>query len=304
MGTKCETRFRWTNENYLELTDEDHYSNSRKLQQQQLGAVPGTKTVVPSDTQKWLISGPSGCWKQLHDFNGPTYADGHRLGVDPACDPRYDAEFWAIASPLWSNTTRNDIDQPFAIVESHPNMTRRRSYYVNTTALYKGPDMIKNCTCVPDNDPLAALMVSQAHYHLYTPESPEDAYFHQRDECDGHVFHIHIFPPSPPPPNDDIALPPSPPYFQHEILATTGAFGVSGVFFLFCCTMCAWVGLGGRHRGAGRGKWWGTNEMRIDRPPLYADDEPCAKNGGRADISGFFSNNVAFASLPLLEKRV
>ena len=50
--------------------------------------------------------------------------------------------------------------------------------------------MIKNCTCVPNNDPLASLMVSQAHYHLYTPESSEDAYFHQRDECDGHVLHV------------------------------------------------------------------------------------------------------------------
>lgn len=188
MGTKCETRFRWTNENYLELTNDDHYTNSRQLQES--GVVPVTKTVVPADTQKWVISGPSGCWKQLHDVDGPTYADGHRLGVDPACDSRFDSEFWAITSPVWTNTTRNDMDQPFAIVESHPNMTRRRSYYVNTTSLYKGADMIKNCTCVPNNDPLASLMVSQAHYHLYTPESSEDAYFHQRDECDGHVLHV------------------------------------------------------------------------------------------------------------------
>ena len=25
LGTKCEQRFRWTNENYLELTNEEHY---------------------------------------------------------------------------------------------------------------------------------------------------------------------------------------------------------------------------------------------------------------------------------------
>jgi len=293
LGTKCETRFRWTNEAYLTLTDEEHYSDSRRNLAE--------RTRVPEETQRWVISGPSGCWKQLHSFDGPTYADGDRLAVDSECATSFDSEFWAITSPQWENETRHDLDQPFSIVESHPNMTRRRAYYANTTHLYQDPVERKNCTCVPDGDPLAALMVTQAHSHLYTPDDPENAYFHERDHCDGHVLHVRLLPPSPPPPDDDHLLPPSPPYIKTEILATTGALGTSIVFFICCCTMCAWVGLGGRNRGAGRGKWFGVAEMRINRPAIFANEDPCVRNGARADISARY---VAFATVPLLENRV
>jgi hypothetical protein len=182
LGTKCEERFHWTNQNYISLTDEDHYNLAQN----------GT---VPADTQKWVITSKSGCLKQLNDFNPPIsqeYADGHRLAVDPACETRYDSEFWAIASPFHVNESLHDLDQPFTLVESHPNRTRRLAYYANTTIPYSDPDAEngKNCTCVDfENDPLGALMVSQAHVHETRPDKTE-SYFYGRDHCDGHVLHV------------------------------------------------------------------------------------------------------------------
>jgi hypothetical protein len=99
LGTKCEERFHWTNQNYISLTDEDHYNLAQN----------GT---VPADTQKWVITSKSGCLKQLNDFYPPIgqeYADGHRLAVDPACETRYDSEFWAIASPFHVNESLHDL---------------------------------------------------------------------------------------------------------------------------------------------------------------------------------------------------
>ena len=99
LGTKCEQRFRWTNQNYVTLTNEEHYNTAQN----------GT---VPADTQKWVITSKSGCLKQLNDFYPPIgqeYADGHRLAVDPACETRYDTEFWAIASPFHVNESLHDL---------------------------------------------------------------------------------------------------------------------------------------------------------------------------------------------------
>ena len=48
----------------------------------------------------------------------------------------------------------------------------------------------------------------------------------------------------------------------------SGAFMTTGMFFLCFFSCCAWLGLNGRVRGVGRSKWWGLEEMRIDRPPL------------------------------------
>ena len=99
LGTKCEQRFRWTNQNYVMLTDEEHYSTAQN----------GT---VPQDTQKWVITSKSGCLKQLNAFYPPIgqeYADGHRLAVDPACQTGFDSEFWAIASPFHANESLHDL---------------------------------------------------------------------------------------------------------------------------------------------------------------------------------------------------
>ena len=105
LGTKCEQRFRWTNENYLTLTDEEHYNP-------EAGGNESRRLSVPEETQKWVITSKSGCLKQLNDFNPPLeqeYADGHRLAVDPMCDVRHDTEFWAIASPFHVNESLHDL---------------------------------------------------------------------------------------------------------------------------------------------------------------------------------------------------
>ena len=180
LGTKCEARFYWTNENYVTLTSEDHYNTAQN----------GT---VPADTQKWVITSKSGCLTQTNPVSPPIsqeYADGHRLAVDPACETRYDTEFWAIASPFHVNESLHDLDQPFSLIESHENRTRRLSYHANTSINYSDPESDKNCTCVDfENDPLGALMVSQAHVHETRPDKTE-SYFWGRDACDGHVLHV------------------------------------------------------------------------------------------------------------------
>lgn len=295
LGTKCEQRFRWTNENYLTLTDEEHYNP-------EAGGNESRRLSVPEETQKWVITSKSGCLKQLNDFNPPLeqeYADGHRLAVDPMCDVRHDTEFWAIASPFHVNESLHDLDQPFVLVESHENRTRRLAYYANTTLPYVNTENDKNCTCVDfDNDPLGALMVTQAHVHASLPDATE-SYFYGRDHCDGHVLRVFIFPPSPPPPvPEGNNPPPQPPYIEWEVRMVSGAFVSTGMFFLCFCTCCVWIGLNGRVRGNGRNKWWGTTTMRIDRPPLGGP-------GNRAyypTSSAVSSPGGFFASLPSAER--
>ena len=264
LGTKCEQRFFWTNERYLTLTDEEHYALAQN----------GT---VPAETQKWVITSKSGCLRQLNDFYpeiGQEYAGGHRLAVDSACDTGHDSEFWAIASPYYANLSLHDLDTPFTLVESHDNRTRRLAYYANTTTPYTPAETEGggggNCTCVDfENDPLGALMVTQAHVHEKRADETE-SYFYARDHCDGHVLHVLIFPPSPPPPSpSDFAPPPAPPYILWQEKMVGGAFATTGLWFFTFCTFCAWCGLGGRVRGGGRSKWFGfgTDELRINRPP-------------------------------------
>ena len=175
LGTKCEQRFRWTNENYMTLTDEEHYNLAQNAS-------------VPEETQKWVITSKSGCLKSLNDFYpsiGEEYADGHRLAVDPACQTGFDTEFWAIASPFHVNESLHDLDTPFTLVESHPNRTRRLAYYANTTLPYTDKESQENCTCVDfENDPLGALMVTQAHVHETRPDTTE-SYFYGLEHCNG-----------------------------------------------------------------------------------------------------------------------
>jgi hypothetical protein len=175
LGTKCEQRFLWTNEKYVTLTKEEHYDLAQN----------GT---VPEETQRWVISSRSGCLQHTHDFYPPIgqeYADGHRLAVDPGCNTGYDTEFWAIASPFYTNLSLHDLDMPFTLTEATNNRTRRLAYYANTTLPYSDPesDDHKNCTCVDfENDPLGALMVTQAHVHEKRPDETE-SYFYARDHC-------------------------------------------------------------------------------------------------------------------------
>ena len=181
LGTKCDQRFRWTNQNYQTLTNEEHYDLAQN-------------GVVPADTQKWVLTSKSGCLTQVNDFYPPIeneYADGHRLAVDPACNTGHDTEFFAIASPFHKNESLHDLDQPFTLVESHVNRTRRLAYYANSTTPYTTEDG-KACSCVDfENDPLGALMVSEAHVHSTRPDKTE-SYFWGRDACDGHVLSVRF----------------------------------------------------------------------------------------------------------------
>ena len=293
LGTKCETRMRWTNENYMTLTDEEHYSQAQN----------GT---VPQESQKWVITSKSGCLKQgVLPSVDQEYTDGHRLAVDPACDTGHDSEFWAIVSPTHANDSLHSIDQPFTLVESHENRTRRLAYYANTTTPnYFNDVKQRNCTCVDfENDPLGALMVTQAHVHAFRPEN-EETYFWNRDSCDGHVLHVLILPPSPPPPSPDDDsgnAPPAPPYILWEQRVVSGAFASTGVFFFICCGFCTWCGLNGRVRGGGRNKWWGVNAMRIDRPPLGGSEDRGYFSTQAHHIAG---SSVFLSSLPLATQRV
>jgi hypothetical protein len=83
---------------------------------------------------------------------------------------------------------------------------------------------------------------------------------------------------------------------------TAGAFMSTGFFFFCFFSCCAFVGLNGRVRGVGRSKWWGVEEMRIDRPPLGGPGNrayyPTSGNAAAAPVAipgGFF------ASLPSAE---
>lgn len=187
------------------------------------------------------------------------------------------------------------------LVESHPNRTRRLAYYANTTTPdYFNEEKERNCTCVDfENDLLGSLMVTQAHVHAFRPDN-EETYFGNRDACDGHVLHLRIAPPSPPPPKDEgFDPPPAPPYILWEEKMVAGSFASSGFFFFCFCSFCAWCGLNGRVRGGGRSKWWGVEEMRIDRPPI-----------GRPEDRGYFSTQAVapagdfFSSLPLAVQKV
>ena len=93
----------------------------------------------------------------------------------------------------------------------------------------------------------------------------------------------------------------------------SGAFMTTGMFFLCFFSCCAWLGLNGRVRGVGRSKWWGVEEMRIDRPPLggpgnraYYPTSSAA--GGAAGVVAPSREGVVaspggfFASLPSAER--
>jgi hypothetical protein len=93
----------------------------------------------------------------------------------------------------------------------------------------------------------------------------------------------------------------------------SGAFMTTGMFFLCFFSCCAWLGLNGRVRGTGRSKWWGVEEMRIDRPPLggpgnraYYPTSGRAGGAGRAVASAretiISSPGGFFASLPSAER--
>lgn len=283
VGTKCEQRFFWTNEAYLQLTEEEHYANSRRLSE--TNGTDVEKVAIDARTQTWVISTNGGCLQQLHDFD--EHESGHRLGLDPSCSTGHDTEFFAIGSPTWDGQALNDLQTPFAFVESHPNRTRRIAWHINATSPYV-TEAGENCTCVddPSNNPLASLMTSQAHVHEEYPNN--GGYFWGRSHCDAHVFHTLLYPPSPPPPVSDRAPPPAPPYHIHQLRMVTGAFATTGMFFFGCC-FCCWFGVNGRTRGGGRAKWFGVGSGRVDRPPL-----------DRADDRGFFPTQRSAAQTPLL----
>jgi hypothetical protein len=286
VGTGCEQRFYWTNQEYMELTQED-YDNSNASAAKGSGARRGL--AIDETTQRWVITTEGGCLQQLHDFgeegSGTRYEAGHRLGLDPSCSTGFSTEFFAIVSPTWEDQKLHGLDQPFALVESHPNRTRRLAFHVNSTTPYQLDG--ENCSCVgePDRNDLESLLVSHAHVHVKYPNDGD--YFYGRDHCDAGVFHSIVFPPSPPPPVLGRAPPPAPPFQFHQVKVVIGAFTTSGLFFFACCA-CCWFGLNGRVRSTGRSKWPGVAGDRIDRPPL-----------GRADDRGYFPTQGA-ARTPLL----
>jgi hypothetical protein len=194
VGTGCEQRFYFTNQEYMELTQED-YDNSNASAAKGSGARRGL--AIDETTQRWVITTEGGCLQQLHDFgeegSGTRYEAGHRLGLDPSCSTGFSTEFFAIVSPTWEDQKLHGLDQPFALVESHPNRTRRIAFHVNSTTPYELDG--ENCSCVgePDRNDLESLLVSQAHVHV--KYEPKGSYFYGRDHCDGHVFHSLIFPP-------------------------------------------------------------------------------------------------------------
>ena len=99
---------------------------------------------------------------------------------------------------------------------------------------------------------------------------------------------------------DDNNPPPAPPYILWEQQMVAGSFASSGFFFFCFCGFCAWCGLNGRVRGGGRNKWWGTKEMRIDRPPLGGAND----RGYFATQSSIAPSGDFFSSLPLAVQKV
>lgn len=98
----------------------------------------------------------------------------------------------------------------------------------------------------------------------------------------------------------------APPYIIWEVRIVSGAAVSTGFFFLCFCGFCAWFGLNGRVRGGGRSKWFGVQEMRIDRPPLGGPGNKAYYPTGAAaalpkeppDGGGFFAS-LPSATTPL-----
>ena len=116
VGIECEQRFYFTNQEYLELTQEDY-----DLSNASAAKTTGVDQVkIDETTQRWVIATTGGCLQQLHDFgeegSGTRYEAGHRLGLDPSCSTSYQTEFFAITSPTWEDQKLHDLDQPFAFV--------------------------------------------------------------------------------------------------------------------------------------------------------------------------------------------
>ena len=270
LGPACNQRISWINEQYLTLTDSEHYRQ------------PGD--VVPAASQRWLLGFPGGCAMQL----SRSYPEGgDRLIVDPGCrvGPEYEYEFWALISKRWMNASVDAINEPFALVESGDDTSRRIAYYVNTTVVDGG-----GCRCVDlkEGDPLGRLMVSRGHMHLVHHVHPTHSYFAQVDHCEGHIFSIILASPSPPPPRTD-EPPPAPPYEIRQITMATSALATTGFFFLCFCSVCGVMGFTTQARGNGRSKWWGTKELRIIGEP------PDGRNQ-------FATTGDFFASLPSAER--
>jgi hypothetical protein len=206
--------------------------------------------------------------------------------------PDFEYEFWALISEKWINATQDTIHEPFALVESGRDTSRRIAYYANTTY-----DNGAGCRCVDtEGDPFGQLMVSRGHMHLVHQVHPEHSYFAQVDHCQGHAFVLRFFPQSPPPP-DARDPPPAPPYYLHEVKATTGAFAVTGLFFMCFCGFCGVLGLTTAVRGHGRSKWWGTRELAME----YHDAQP----DGRHKFAATGGSAAQwFSSLPAAERRL
>lgn len=73
--------------------------------------------------------------------------------------------------------------------------------------------------------------------------------------------------PSPPPPRDDWAIPPSPPVFQYELLTFSSALASSGGVFLCACLCCVVLGGAKTSRGRHTSRFFGTKLLRVDRMP-------------------------------------
>lgn len=71
----------------------------------------------------------------------------------------------------------------------------------------------------------------------------------------------------------DYTPPPAPPYYLWEEKMVTGAATSSGFFFLCFFSCFAWCGLNGRVRGGGRSKWFGVQDLRIERPPMGGPED-------------------------------
>ncbi|MDA9633410.1 hypothetical protein N9S81_00560, partial [bacterium] len=154
----------------------------------------------------------------------------------------------------------------------------------------------KTCSCVSSDEErkLDTLLVSRRHMHLVHENEIHD-YFASQDECSGHTFVLVPFSPSPPPPEGSTP-PPAPPIFEWEIRVATGGVAVSGLWFLCCFAGCFGFFGARRMRGTGRSKWWGTRELRIDRPPLGKPDDEVIFSTG----SNSFVQSLPAATRPLL----
>jgi len=287
LTTQCQTRIHWVNAKYLTLTEDEHYGT----------AANGT---VPAETQKWVMMTSSGCMKMLRD-EFPLAGD--LIELDSQCteaDASHDTEFFALTHPRYLDQSLNEIEDVFSIVDAHQNNSRRYSYFINQTLAYVNPETGSNCSCVNSEEgaKLGTLLTSRRHMHR-VHEDYEHSYWSTYSECDGHIFRLYIFPPSPPPP-EGLAPPPAPPLFYWTAPVAVGSFAVSGLWLCFCFICCG-ACVGGRVYGRGRSKWWGVREMRIDRHPIGGGD---ASDNVIFNTGSRFLSGLPPASVPLLDRRV